>query len=71
MLSRVPKRRLRCSIFNRTLVLWNLSLKNKNIVSVQYKKQFKMIAKSPKKGDFAMLLGVWDEVGTVISKNCV
>ena len=45
-------------------LLWNLSLKNKNIVSVQYKKQFDMIAKSPKKGISCALLRELDSVRT-------
>lgn len=37
-------------------LLWNLSFKNGNIVSYQFKKEFEMIAKSPKTGDLATLL---------------
>lgn len=36
--------------------LWNLSIKDRKIASVQYKKQFEVIAKSPKKGEIATLL---------------
>ncbi len=41
-------------------ILWNILLKDKNIVEYQLKKEFAPIAKSPKKGDIATLLRVRD-----------
>lgn len=37
-------------------LLWNLSIKEKNILTVKYKSPFEVIAKSPKNGSFAEML---------------
>lgn len=58
--SRASKEFLESEDFEKGLklqnILWNLSFKDGNIVSYQFKKEFEVIAKSPKTGDIAMLL---------------
>jgi DNA invertase Pin-like site-specific DNA recombinase len=50
-------------------ILWNLSFKNGNIVSYQFKKEFEVIAKSPKTGDFATLLCLLNKIRTFFQQN--
>ena len=49
-------------------VLWNLSVKDKNIVDYQFKSEFAVLAKSPKKGDLATLGAVVEDVRTVFER---
>lgn len=47
-------------------VLWNLSVKDKKVVSFQYKSAYNILANSPKKLSFSQLLGALDEVRTAL-----
>lgn len=50
-------------------LLWNVSIENKNIVTVKYKSVFEVLAKTPKNASFSEMLAVWVDVGTLIIKN--
>lgn len=43
-------------------VLSNIYLKDKNIVSYQFKKPFDLIANTPKKGDFDTMRALWNDI---------
>ncbi len=50
-------------------LLWNLSIKNKNIVGYQFKSVFQTLAEAPKNATISQMLGVWCDVGTYIGKQ--
>ena len=50
-------------------LLWNLSLKNKSVASIQYKNPYQVLAKAPKSGHILGLLTFLDKVRTFFLEN--
>ena len=50
------------------ILLWNLFIKDKNIVDYQFKSEYQILANAPKNADFLTLGAVVEDVRTVLER---